>query len=184
VHEVQSTSIAVALRSQLARRLVIGISVGMAAFLLFQVIRLIAVASGLCTWCAAADEPDVLGAVALGGGGAVLGGGGGDDEEDPGRSRFDRWLDDVLGGGRPPRSVEGVEPPSAPSPPPDPEAQRRAEEEARQLFDLYKRLIGTKGPVDMPEGSVGGELNNAMDRVLDFSSGSTDVGPSGDGDTP
>jgi hypothetical protein len=29
----------------------------------------------------------------------------------------------------------------------------------------------------MPEGSLGDELNDAMDRVLDFSSGKTEVGP-------
>jgi hypothetical protein len=161
-------------------RFLVGLTVGTAAYIAFQVLKIAAEASGLCTGCSAADDPGVLGAVGLGGGGAALGGG----DDPPGKSRFDNWLDNVLGSGRPPPSVEAVDPPA-----PDPEAQRQAEEEARRLMDLYKRLIGTKGPVDMPEGSVGGELNNAFDRVFGPSGGVGDIGPppegsSGGGDKP
>ena len=158
-------------------RLVAGLTVGTAAFLLFQVARFAAQASGLCTLCGA-DDPGILGAVSLGGGGAALGGG----DDPPGKSIFDNWMDKLLGSGRPPPSVEGVEPPAPTAPaPPDPEAQRQAEEEARKLMDLYRRLIGTKGTVDMPEGSVGGELNKAFDNVFGSSGGVSDIGPPAEG---
>jgi len=171
----ESAGLSPAVKSVLYR-LVAGLTVGALAYILFQVIRLAADASGLCTLCSA-DDPGVLGAVGLGGGGAALGGG----DDPPGKSLFDNWMDRITGG--PPKpSVEGVEPPAPSAPaPPDPEAQRQAEEEARKLMELYKRLIGTKGPVDMPEGSVGGELNNAFDRVFGSSGGVSDIGPPADG---
>ena len=175
---VRSVQILNLVRHGLGRRLFAGVTFGVLAWLVIQVVRLVAEASGICTGCAAADDPDTLAAVTLGGLGGSLGGGG--DENNPPQSPFDRWMDNVLGG-RPERSVEGVDPPSAPSPPPaDPEAQRAAEEEARRLWDLYKRAIGTKGVVDMPQGSLGDTLNDAMDAVLDF--GSTPIGPSSGGD--
>lgn len=157
-------------------RLVVGLTVGTVAYLLIQVARVAAQASGLCTGCGA-DDPGVLGALGLGGSGAALGG----DPEPPGKSRFDDWMDNLFGG-RPEATVEGVEPPAPPPPaPPDPEAQRRAEENVRAMIDLYKRLIGTKGIVDMPAGSNGAALNDSLDRVFDPSAWMSDIGPPPDG---
>lgn len=184
-----ASRLAVMLDSRLGRRLLLGLAVGIGAFVVIELLQLLAFeVLGFCTGCSVEGQPGVLGGVALGGGAASLGGGDGglddDDDrsdEDPGRNRFDRWLDNVLGGGPPTKSVEGVEPPSEP-PPSDPEAERKALEEAKRLLEFYKRMIGTKGVVDMPEGSTGGEYNAASDRFFDFASGQTDVGPGGGDD--
>ena len=169
-----------ALQSTLGRRLAAGITVGVAVFLLFQVARLTLEAWGLCTGCNADGSPDLFGGAAAAGGGAAAGAG-----DPPGGSWFDDWFDRHFGYHEPPPTIGPANPP----PPPDPDQQKADADEAHRLFDIYKHALGLKGLVDMPDGSLGKELNDAMDRFLDFSSGKTDVGPpppqpvdGGDGD--
>jgi hypothetical protein len=188
---VLASRLAIRLDSRLGRRLLLGLAVGIGAFVAIELIQLFAFeVLGFCTGCSVEGQPGVLGGVALGGGAASLGGGGdggldedddGSDDDDRGRNRFDRWLDNVLGGGPPAKSVEGVEPPSAAPAPADPEAERQALEDAKEMLEFYKRVLGSKGVVDMPEGSTGAEYNAASDRFFDFASGQTDVGPSDGG---
>lgn len=159
-------------RQVLVYRIGLAILVGAAAFVVIELAWQALTLAGECTKCSADGDPGGLGAVSLGGGAAA----GGLDDDPPGKSRFDNWMDDLLGSGRPPKSVESVDPPSSPpAPAATPEEQAKALEDAKKLFDFYKRMIGTKGPMDMPEGSQGDTLNDAMDRVLDF--GETDTGP-------
>ena len=161
-------------RQALLYRIALGLAVALVAYVLIEVAWTLAQSADLCTKCSADGDPGGLGAVGLGGGAAALGG----DDDPPGKSRFDNWLDNALGGGSPPKSVESVDPPA----PQDPAAQQAAEDEARKGFEIYKHVVGTEGPIEAEEGSVADELNKAIDRFLEFSTGKTDVG--GDGLPP
>jgi hypothetical protein len=161
-------------RQALLYRIALGLAVALVAYVLIEIAWTILQAGHACADCSAKGDPGGLGAAGLGGGAAALGG----DDDPPGKSRFDNWLDNALGDGRPPKSVESVDPPA----PRDPAAQQAAEDEARKGFEIYKHAVGTEGPIEAEEGSVADELNKAIDRFLDFSTGRTDVG--GDGLPP
>lgn len=149
--------------ASLPRRLIAGVSVGLAAYLLFQLIRIAAEASGLCTGCNSADQADVLGAASLGGGAVALGG----DAPDEDGNWFEQWWNRSQ---NKPRGVEAVNAPG-------PGELTPEQEETEQWERRYRQLVGPEGLVEPEEGSVGAELDRAIGRFFDFATGDTDIPP-------
>jgi hypothetical protein len=145
------------------RILAVGAVIGAVTYLLLQLLPDAAAFVGQCAPCSAKDRDDVLAALTTAG--TTVG-------TYAAKSTFDTWAGKMLGSTGPANIFKVKKIIDIGSAKNDEEAQDRA-------FAAYKDLIMIN---NMPEGSAGRDISDAMDRVKDFSQGRIDVGGGNDDD--
>jgi hypothetical protein len=130
------------------QRLLVFLSVGAAAIVVIQLIRLAAEASGMCTGCNVGSDDEMLWAAAVGGGAAAASG----NDDLFGEDYLDGLIDKMLGREPPEPSIEGQALPA------DPAFGEPADVDAIRNSGLYQAVVDDDSSLN--------ELGRAARRLL------------------